>query len=276
MRIDAHHHLWQIDTDGLDWLEESQYDVIRRNYGFDELRPHLEAHGIGATVLVQAATTVTETRWMLAQAARHDAIRGVIGWVDLDDHQTPEVLAALATDPRLVGVRPDLPRNVHSGPLTAAAKASLETLESLGLVLEFYCPPDRLPTVREIALARPGLQVVLDHGGYPELGGDDLEPWSSEMSALARATGCAVKFSGMLWDLPPHWHDSLLERAFDHLLDSFGPHRLIWGSDWPHVEAHGSYGEWVEISGRYLARLSDSERATIYGGTAARVLRLGA
>jgi L-fuconolactonase len=60
----------------------------------------------------------------------------------------------------------------------------------------------------------------------------------------------------------------------DHLLECFGPDRLLWGSDWPVVDLAGGYAAWSSATETCLACLDADARAAILGGTAARVYGL--
>ena len=72
MKVDAHQHVWQIARGDYGWLTPALGEIYR-DFSLDDLRPHLARYGIGATVLVQAAPTEAETRFML-KAARGSEI----------------------------------------------------------------------------------------------------------------------------------------------------------------------------------------------------------
>ena len=66
--IDAHQHFWSLERGDYHWLSLDMA-LLYRDFGPAELAPFLQRHGIGGTVLVQAAATVAETEYMLAIAA---------------------------------------------------------------------------------------------------------------------------------------------------------------------------------------------------------------
>jgi L-fuconolactonase len=70
------------------------------------------------------------------------------------------------------------------------------------------------------------------------------------------------------------WKVSDLRPYADALLDSFGPARLMYGSDWPVCLLAASYDEVVTAAEELTAALSPSEQADMFGGTAARSYRL--
>src|SRR6266516_7732620 len=109
-RVDAHHHVWRLDRGDYGWLKPTvQLGSIYRDFGLDDLRPLLAAAGIDATVLVQAAPTLAETRFLLDIARDSGGmVQGVVGWADFSAADAIETLAAHAQDPLLKSVRPML------------------------------------------------------------------------------------------------------------------------------------------------------------------------
>ena len=61
----------------------------------------------------------------------------------------------------------------------------------------------------------------------------------------------------------------------DHVLESFGPERIIWGSDWPVLELAGHYEQWWTLSAQLSSALDQAQRHAVFGGNAVRVYRLG-
>ena len=105
MQIDAHQHFWRIDRGDYGWLTPD-LAVIYRDFLPADLTPILARHGIAKTILVQAAPTVAETEFMLALAASTPFVAGVVGWVDFTAPNARTVIARLAADANLVGLRP--------------------------------------------------------------------------------------------------------------------------------------------------------------------------
>ena len=66
-RIDAHQHFWAIARGDCGWLTPAMTGLYR-DFGPGDLEPLLERHGIDGTVLVQAAPTLAETRYLLELA----------------------------------------------------------------------------------------------------------------------------------------------------------------------------------------------------------------
>src|SRR5689334_20521490 len=110
--IDAHHHLWQLSRGDYGWIGGGVHPAlaaIERDYLVEDYAALARRHGIDGSVLVQAAQTVDETRWLLAQArASAGLIRGVVGWVDMAHPDATRAIGELAQDPLLKSIRPML------------------------------------------------------------------------------------------------------------------------------------------------------------------------
>ena len=105
MRIDAHQHFWTLDRGDYGWLTR-EMGVIYRDFHPTDLRPLLEAAQIDATILVQAAPTLAETKFLLELANSTEFVRGVVGWVDFESPDVSETLRQLSEHSKFVGVRP--------------------------------------------------------------------------------------------------------------------------------------------------------------------------
>jgi L-fuconolactonase len=224
--------------------------------------------GVQATVLVQAAATAAETGFLLQLARRHPFVAGVVGWVDFEGADAPDAIARLAANQRLVGLRPmiqDLPdpRWMLKPSLATAIGAMIEH----DLVFDALVRPQHLDALLEFATRYPALRIVVDHGAKPPLRAGDLAPWKADIAAIAHSTRAVCKISGLVTEAGSADPEALAA-CTDHLLRTFGAHRLMWGSDWPVCELVCSYERWVDSTSRLLATLGEADRERIYSGTA--------
>jgi L-fuconolactonase len=141
-----------------------------------------------------------------------------------------------------------------------------------GLVFDALVKPRHLPALRSLVDRYPELGIVLDHGAKPPISpgrsaAGDLADWKRDITALARETPIVCKLSGLVTEAGSADAAALAEGA-GHLLDSFGPRRLMWGSDWPVCELVCSYAQWCRTSELLLAQLGPADREQIYDSTA--------
>ncbi|NOD64860.1 MULTISPECIES: amidohydrolase [unclassified Ruegeria] len=274
MRIDAHQHFWALARGDYGWLTPD-LGAIYRDFTPDDLMPLLKAAEIEGTVLVQAAPTVAETEYMLALADQHAFIKGVVGWVDFEAADVDAQIAALAAHPAFVGIRPmiqDIADLLWM--LGDALTPAFEAVQQHDLTFDALTLPQHLGPLRQLLERQPDLRVVIDHGSKPLIKDAILDGWSDNMAVLARDTNAWCKLSGLVTEASADWTNEDLRPYVDHLLDTFGPSRLIWGSDWPVCTLASSYERWCETTDTLLNQLNSTERQAIMGGNAARAYNL--
>ena len=122
MTIDAHVHLWRLSRGDNVALNPSMRAIYRDREPAD-LKPLLDAAGVGRIVVVQAAETLAETLFTLGLARKFRWIAGIVAWVDPASPAIEEEVAALAWYPVVRGVRPV--RGVFCRSLAAPAREPL-------------------------------------------------------------------------------------------------------------------------------------------------------
>lgn len=270
MRIDAHQHFWQMSRGDYGWLTPD-LGAIYRDFAPNDLRPILQRHDIERTILVQAAPTMGETEFMLDIARRTDFVAGVVGWVDFDAADAPDVIGRLAARDKLVGLRPmiqDIPDPEWM--LRPALAPAIAAMEGASLRFDALLKPPHLAPFLQFLGRYPRLQVVVDHGAKPAIRDGQFDDWAAAMRTIAHDERVTCKLSGLATEAKSDWQTDDLRRYIDHLLHCFGPQRLMWGSDWPVVNLAGGYDRWMAAGLSCLATLTEHERAAIFGGSAAR------
>jgi L-fuconolactonase len=268
MRIDAHQHFWRLARGDYGWLNPS-LAAIHRDFLPEDLAPFLSASGVERTILVQAAPTAAETEFLLALARTTPFVAGVVGWADLEAPDAPDQIGALAARRGLVGLRPmiqDLPD--PDWMLRPALAPAIRALVAAGLRFDALVTPVHLPFLLDFARRYPDLPIVIDHGGKPRIASGEIEVWGRDIGVLAREANVACKLSGLITEAAPGARVSGLRPYFETLLETFGPARLMWGSDWPVLNLNGDYAGWRAGAEVLLAGLSEDERASVFGGTA--------
>ncbi|GGN55274.1 amidohydrolase [Streptomyces kronopolitis] len=276
MRIDAHHHLWDLSRRGQPWRDGPWADPIRRSYPLSDLTPHLTGHRIDATIVVQSTASSEETAELLALAAGEGPVAGVVGWADLCDPALDEVLAALPAG--LVGVRHQVRDEPDPDWLTRpGVLRGLGTLAEAGLVYDLLVTPRELPAAHAAVRALPQLSFVLDHAAKPAVARGDWQPWAAAITALAALPNVSCKLSGLVteadWEA---WRPQQILPYARHVLDAFGPGRVMFGSDWPVCTLAAGYEDVVALAESATGQLTGAERAAVFGGTAGRVYGVGA
>jgi L-fuconolactonase len=277
VRIDAHHHLWDLDVRDQPWTAE--LPALRRSFGIDELRPTLVANEVDATVLVQTISVADETPELLALADAEPVIAGVVGWLDLTAPDAADQLARLQDGEgggRLVGIRHQVQEEPDPRWLCRAdVRRGLAAVGEAGLAYDLLVKPQQLDSAVDTVRALPDMRFVLDHAGKPAIRDGAIQPWHAEVAELAQLPNVAVKLSGLVTEAADEWTVEQLRPYVDVLLQAFGPFRIMFGSDWPVCLLAASYREVVAAAHELTSQLSSAERDDVFGETAARWYGIG-
>lgn len=275
MRIDAHQHFWSLARGDYGWLTPD-LPILYRDFLPADLAPLLKEHGIDGTIAVQAAPSIEETEYLLALAETVPWIRGVVGWIDFESNDAVEQIARLARHSKLVGLRPMLQDIARDDWILDTARAApLAAMIDAGLAIDALIRPVHLVHIDALARRHPALTIVIDHAAKPAIGDTaTFDYWRSGIAALGRHPNVHCKLSGLMTEAPARSETTTFESYVDALLVSFGPERLLWGSDWPVLLMAGSYGRWSAITDRLLSTLDDRSIAAIRGGNACRIYKL--
>ncbi|WP_405657072.1 amidohydrolase family protein [Streptomyces sp. NBC_00079] len=277
MTVDAHHHVWDLSVRDQSWIPE--LSPLRRNFTLTDLVPEARAAGVDRTVLVQTVTVPEETPEFLELAASHDLIAGVVGWTDLTRPDIAEELARLRELPggrHLKGIRHQVQGEADpQWLLRPDVLRGLAAVAEAGLVHDLVVLPHQLPACAEAAATLPQLAFVLDHLGKPPIASGALKPWAPDLHALAALPNTYAKLSGLITEAAPDsWSVDDLRPYTETALEAFGPHRLMFGSDWPVCTATATYGEVLSLTRELTRGLDAGERADVFDGTATRVYGL--
>jgi L-fuconolactonase len=264
MKIDAHQHFWQYNDRDYVWMSAGM-GKLRRDHLPEELTSLMKAAGIGGTIAVQARQTVEESAWLLQLADQHEFIRGVVGWVDLCSERVVEQLAQFAPHQKFCGVR----HVVHDEAddqfmLRENFLRGISQLEQFGLTYDLLLFPRHLRIACDIVSRFPNQRFVLDHIAKPAVQTGAIEPWASDLKQLALFPNVFCKISGLVtegaWN---RWQAEDFEPYVDIVLNSFGAHRLMIGSDWPVCTLAAPYSSVIELETSYIQRLSDDEQKAV-------------
>jgi len=269
MRIDAHHHFWLLQGN------ESGQPIptrpqLQRDFRPSDLKPHIDRHHVKKTILVQAKWTAASTMLELAKDA--DFVAGVVGIADLGAANAGELIKTLAADPALVGLQPTLPSNAdgewsaNPGHTTALAAMAADKM-----VLELPTLPRQNSGLLGVLDRHPDIAIVVDHGAKSFIRDGQLDPWRRDISAMAKHTRAVCKLSGLVTEVGENWRVARLRPYVEHLLNEFGPERLLWGSGWPVVDLAGGYDRWMEASEALLGGLDEAQWNAVFGDNAERI-----
>jgi L-fuconolactonase len=270
MRIDSHQHFWHFNPVRDAWITDAM-SVLRRDYLPRDLAPELEAHGIDATVAVQADQSEDETHFLLDLAGRHAFIAGVVGWVDLLARNLAQRLEYFSRFDKLRGFRHIVQGEEDNFLLREDFRRGVAQLAEFGFTYDILIYARQLPAAVEFAAKLPDLPLVIDHIAKPDLAAREIDAWERHMRRLAENPSTMCKLSGMITEADwRNWNAATFRPYLEIAWDAFGPARLMFGSDWPVCLLAGSYAQVKQVVQDFLCGRPAAEQEAVFGDNAAR------
>jgi predicted TIM-barrel fold metal-dependent hydrolase len=276
--IDTHQHLIYRDRLGYGWTAGIPA-LATGDFTVTDYQALTAGAGVAATIFMECGVDdgdwQAEARFvaglvadlanrMLGQIAGcRPEEEGIEGW--LDECAGLSVVGLR----RILHVMPD--EMSQSGQF----RRSLRAIGQRGLPFDLCFLARQLPLARELLAALPDQQFVLDHCGVPDIAGGGLDNWAAEIRAVAAHPHVVCKLSGITaYCAPGEATEAAVAPYVAHVLDSFGADRVLWGGDWPVVNLGAGLPDWIRMSRKLLAGLSQAEQAAVSQETARRVYRL--
>jgi L-fuconolactonase len=277
MRIDSHHHLWDLSIRPQDWMVGDGMDPVRRNFDANDLRNAIAGTGIERTILVHATTTNDDTFELLALAEVDPTIVGVVGWLQIDSPSAIADCEKYLQAPGasyLKGIR-DVAQDLPDSNYLAKPQsiATVQQLGKMGLTYDILTKTPELKAAIELVKACPDVQFVLDHISKPYIAKAEIEPWKSLITELASFENVSCKVSGMVTEAQwKTWKTEDFAPYVDHIITSFTPQRLMFGSDWPvALLAASSYSEVVQLAEALTEKFNQTESELFWAKNAQSV-----
>lgn len=274
MRVDTHQHFWRYDPVRDAWID-ARMPTLQRDFLPDDVAPHLAAAAIDAVVAVQADQSEAETDFLLALAAGHPMIRGVVGWTDLRAPDLADTLARRRGQSRLKGFRHIAQAEPDDFLQRPDVIAGIAQLGAHDFSYDILIHARQLPAATQIVERCEGVRFVLDHCAKPPIASGRLEQWQRDLAALAHHGNVWCKLSGLVTEADwARWTDAQVMACLDVAAECFGTDRLMFGSDWPVCLLAAEYTRVVQVVNDWIQRLTSRERAAICGDTAVAVYKL--
>lgn len=274
--VDAHQHYWQPDRGDYAWLAQAPA-ALQRPFLPADLRAQRQAAGVQFSVLVQAAPSEDETRYLFELARRDAEVVGVIGWVDLEAADASTRIDSLVRDGGglLCGLRP-MAQDIADPDWLArpTLDRAFDCMLDHGLAFDALVTMTQLPALCRRLDRHHHLRTVLDHAGKPPIAHGDNSQWTGRIDELAQRPQLHCKLSGLLTLLDPGTHEQAIDPYVEDLFNRFGANRLMWGSDWPVLTTHAQYGHWLHLAQTLTERYAPGRLADVFGVNATRFYAL--
>ena len=277
--IDTHQHLVYPDVAGYGWTDGIP-PLANKAFELGEYAELTDGREVAGTLFMETGVDDTdykaEARFVagLAKAAG-SGILGLIASCRPENDAGYSDWLDECEDLGVVGYR----RILHVMPdelsTTATFRKNVRALGDRDKPFDLCMLPKQLGIGADLAKACDNTTIVLNHCGVPDIAGGGLDPWRTDITALAALPNVFCKVSGLLaYCTPGQTTQSAIQPYVDHVLEVFGPSRMVWGSDWPVVELANGLPDWLDVTQSMLGVLSEDEASAIGSGTAATIFSI--
>lgn len=300
LKLDTHQHFWKYNPANA-W-PGPELTALHRDFLPSDLKPVLEEAGVSGCIAVQTAQTTAETEWLLTLAQLNPFIKGVVGWTNLCAPDIEELLAGLQPSGKLKGFRhllQDEPDDAFM--LRADFRRGLKALERYGHTYDLVIYPRHLACALTVCTEFPGINFIIDHAAKP--GSPAIYAfWAAAIKKFAGLGNVSCKISGLVTEASPSsgsfssvaglagnagpsqggqsgtgpstFRNEDYSPVLDMVLDTFGPDRILYGSDWPVFLQVSDYTRVLELAAFTVRTLSGPEQLAFWSGNARRVYRI--
>ena len=294
--FDAHHHLWDLGAVNYVWLKQLgvskpfgdptpiQKDYLPQQFLVDVAEVE-DVDLVGsAHIQVDGALTdpVSETNW-LSKLSKSGIPSAIVGFVDLTREDAEVVLKKHLSFDEFRGVRqiiglleqrPDLSFIKEHLLRNSIWQKNFALLDKHNLSFDLQLYPEQMKEAAEFFGGFPKVPIVIDHAGSPyDQTESGLKLWSEGLSALSNLPNIHIKLSGFGMYESDWSSDSSLV-LFQTILELFGAHRIMWGSNFPVDSLMKSYSFCVKQMLDWISPLSPKDQRLIAAETAIKFYHL--
>lgn len=270
MVIDSHQHFWNYQPLRDAWITEDMR-AIRTDFTPYDLLRELKENQVDGSVAVQADQSENETSFLVDIAERHDFVKGVVGWIDLQSDTVEERLNFYhSTTSTVKGFRHIVQSETDDNfLLTDKFCRGIGLLKNYSFTYDILIYPKQLPAAIRFVERFPDQKFVLDHIAKPDIKNKKLEPWSGHIRELAAFGNLYCKISGIITEADwNRWQPEDVKPYLDVIFQAFGCNRLMFGSDWPVCLVAGSYGKVKGIITDYIQQFTEEQRQAVMADNA--------
>ena len=279
MRIDSHHHVWDLSVREQGWMVGDALNPIKKNFSINDLRQAITGCGIQKTVVVQTVTNYDETPELLELADTDDLVAGVVGFLKIDASDAISYLdkyESMRGFKNLVGIR-DIAHDYEDVKYLSKPQVikNVQELGKRGLVYDLLTKTPHMQAAIDLVKACPDTKFVLDHISKPYIAKGEMQPWADQLAQLASFENVDVKVSGMFTEADwKNWKQRDFWPYLEHITNSFTPARMMFGSDWPVCLLAATYRQSVDLMEEFTKSFSEAEKNNFWAGTANRAYGL--
>ncbi len=286
--VDTHQHLWDLSKFKLPWLKGAP--SLKRDYlpkDYTAATADLGKFTIGGKSLPAKIAKTVYMEVDVDPSQQEQEAEYVIGLCQ--SGQTPMAAAVISGRPasdnfkKYISVYKDNKyikglRQVLHGDGTPRGYCldqqfikGVQLLGELGMSYDICVRPGELLDAAKLVDACPATRFILDHCGNANVQEKDHTSWKKDIAEVAKRKQVVCKVSGIVASAKPgKWTAEDLAPITNHVMDVFGPDRVMFGGDWPVCTLAATYAQWVDALRSIVRDRSDAQQRKLFHDNAVK------
>ena len=261
--IDTHVHFWKYDKVRDAWMEDMK--TLQQDYLPETVAGTFHRNGVSGCVAVQADQSELETHFLVELAKTHPVIKGVVGWVDLQNEKVEERLQYFSQYHSIKGWRHVVQGEPDDFLLRSAFQRGVKALQPFNYSYDVLIYPRQLKAAVAFVSKFPDQKLVIDHCAKPEIADKKIDEWAAMMKDVAGNPNVYCKISGLFTEARwKQWSPGDFYPYLDVVFDCFGVDRLMFGSDWPVILVSGMYVQWKSLLLKYMEDYKTEDKEKVF------------
>lgn len=144
--------------------------------------------------------------------------------------------------------------------------------EKLGVVFNYYIVPDQMYMLEDMAARFPGVKIIVDHAGKPDLKAADCWPLFRKMFKLKRFPQVWISNSEPyeMSEIKRYPYEDTLP-FYKAIYEEFGGKQLVWGTGYPRPRWELPMDKELEFVDHYCDFYTATDRELLLGKNALRI-----
>jgi len=277
--LDTHQHLVYRDKASYGWTKDIP-PLAKDNFTIEDYKSLTEGLGVGGTLFMETGVDDSdyqgETRFIKSLAENTDSgLLGLIASIRPEKNEGFEEWLNETIELGVVGYRRILHVEPNEVSESEIFRKNIRKIGELNKTFDMCFLPSQLKVALELGKSCENTNLILNHCGVPSIANNELDPWRDDIKALSKIPNVICKLSGLMAYCAPGTSSlETIKPYVDHVLECFGPSRMVWGSDWPVVNLGKGLQEWIAVTRKILSNLSEDEAESIANKTAEKIYKV--
>jgi L-fuconolactonase len=239
--------------------------LLQRDFLPTDLTNEIKENNVEGVVAVQADPSENETLFLLNLAEKNPVIKGVVGWIDLQNKHVEKKLHYYSNVPIIKGFRHIVQSEPKGFLLNEKFLNGIQYLNNFQFTYDILIYENQLQEAIEFVNKFPSQKFIIDHCAKPSIKNKSIHQWKQLMKVIAQNKNVFCKISGLITEAKwNQWNEEAFYPYLDAVFDFFGTDRILFGSDWPVMLLSGNYLKWKKLVEQYMEPFSTEQKQKVF------------